>query len=188
MCSSDVTGKKYPSKKCIFGYDLKEAICRQRISLKSLPVEDCMKSWQPLLREKDIQVIFCTNMGKVVRCGSLNDDCCTKNYPRGALSCLFQDLKAFYGELWDTHFNQPLNEAPLLISHKYKLICNSHESVQEEEHRICSRRLHSIISTNSTKRNLIGKMKNKDQIEKKNGDVPLLSSALSIPTLITFGS
>ena len=187
VCSSDATGKKYKSDKSILGYDLNEAICVQRIYLRSLQVENSMTTWLPLVHEKDIQVIFCRNMGEIVRCGSLYDGCSTKQYPQGTLSCLLQDLRAFYGELWDSHFNRPFHGARLPISHDYHLICDSHGSVQEG-HRLCSKHLYSIKSTRPSRRIKFGTTRNDVQAIENTSEALLLSSALSTPTLLTFGS
>jgi hypothetical protein len=104
VCFSGATGSKHEVKESLLGYDLNEAICGTRKYLRSLSVSECMKSWQPLALVKHPQVIFCKDIGAVVRCNSRtgSDDCCTQKYPRGALSCLFQDLRSFYGECWDT--------------------------------------------------------------------------------------
>ena len=200
VCLSDVTGCKYKIDGHIPEYDLNEAICGTRTYLRSLQIDKGMNPWQPLGHEKDVQVIFGRNIGDVVRCSSFDDRCCTQHYPKDGLSCIFDDLRKFYGECWhngsDT-LDQPLSVGPLLIARNYKLVSSSQGFVSQEEHRLCSKRLHSIRSaklskpsTKPSKWKLIRRVKNKIQAVEEsddNSELPLLSSALLAPTLVTFG-
>lgn len=143
LCFSSVTGSKLEIKESIIGYDLNEAVCGKRKYLRSLPVSRCMKSWQPLAYFKDAQVIFCRDMGTVIRCNSPTPeslDCCTQNYPKGALSCLIEDLRTFYGECWDI----PLNLPALLPNSGALSIGSEYEWIPPKEVGPCSRSLHSI--------------------------------------------
>lgn len=85
LCSSSVTGTKLEKEGSRTGYDLNEAVYGGMKYLRSLPVSRCMKSWQPLVDFKDAQVIFCRDVGTVIKCSSPNPeslDCYTRNYPK----------------------------------------------------------------------------------------------------------
>ncbi len=142
LCCSSV-GSKLEIKESIIGYDLNEAVCGKRKYLRSLPVSPCMKSWQALAYFKDAQVIFCRDMGTVIRCNSPTPeslDCCTRNYPKGALSCLIEDLRIFYGECWD----QPLNLSAPLPNTGALPIGSEYEWIPSKEFGCCSRSLQYI--------------------------------------------
>jgi len=100
VCRSDTIGLKIKKPGYLIGYDMSEAICYKKKQLRSKKITECMKIWQPLALREESQVIFCREIGNIVRCDSPmgSDDCCTQNCIEGALSCLFQDLRTFYGE------------------------------------------------------------------------------------------
>ena len=104
VCSSEITGRKYEPAHSLLGYDLQEAICGPRIHLRTLRILDFMKSWKPLAKVKQVQVVFCRNVGPVITCNSseCSHACCEQQGTQGVLSCLLQDLKYFYGECWNT--------------------------------------------------------------------------------------
>lgn len=193
VCFSDATGSKHEVKESLLGYDLNEAICGTRKYLRSLSVSECMKSWQPLALVKHPQVIFCKDIGAVVRCNSRtgSDDCCTRKYPRGALSCLFQDLRTFYGECWDTPLD-PLtrisNLRGLPIGYEYEWIPSSCKSLNDQENRLCSITLQSIVARKLQEKKLQKKKPQVKEGQKENGDMSLLLPLQSVPTLVTFGS
>lgn len=179
LCFSSVTGSRFEIKDSIIGYDLNEAVCGTRKYLRSMWVSPCIKSWQPLAHVRETQVIFCRDMGTVIRCNSPTEtlDCCTRDYPKGALSCLIEDLRAFYGECWDKPLNLPavsLNTGALSIGYEY-------EWIPPKEVGFCSISLQSI----STRKPQRGKLqKRKLKMVEENGDV----MPWTFPVLVTFGS
>ncbi len=183
VCLSSKTGSKYEINKYILGYDLSEAICGTSKKMRQLPVSPCIRSWQPLAHVENAQIIFCRNVGAVVRCDSTTNPvkCCAQTYPKGALSCLLEDLKAFYGGCWD----EPLNSLHTLsIGNEYEWVPKGCESVSQE---ICSRSLQSIVASKPQKRKLIKQQAHVRVIHIENGRVvsPL---TWKFPTLVTFGS
>lgn len=180
---SSVSGNKLEMKESIFGYDLNEAVCGTRKYLRYLRVSPCIKSWKPLAHVRDAQVIFCRDMGTVIRCNSPAEspDCCTRNSPKGALSCLIEDLRAFYGACWDKPSSLPTlspNAGALSIGYEY-------EWIPPNEVGPCSRSLQSIIATRKSQRGkLQKKMLHVIEGPKENGEVLLWK----LPGLVTFGS
>ena len=150
VCHSGITGLKIEERGFLIGYDMNEAICRQRKQLRSLPVNDCMKSWQALALLEKTQVIFCREVGQVLRCHSSSEsvECCTRTL-KGTLSCLFQNLRTFYGECWNMPSNLSLplsNIGPLPIGHDFEWIPNGCTIFQSPDRSHCSSCLQSISS------------------------------------------
>ena len=183
LCFSSVPGSKFKIKDSIIGYDLNEAVCGKRKYLRSLPVSPCMKSWQPLAYFKDAQVIFCRDMGTVIRCNSPTPeslDCCTRNYPKGALSCLIEDLRNFYGERWDKPVDLPAslpNTGALSIGSEY-------EWIPPKEFGCCSRSLQYIALKKSKHVKL---QKNRFQPKESPHQNGLFLPRTFPPVLVTFG-
>jgi hypothetical protein len=197
VCRSGTTGLKIEKKGYLIGYDMNEAICCKKKQLRFKNIIECMKSWQPLALREESQVIFCREIGDIVRCDSPmgSDDCCTQNCTEGALSCLFQDLRTFYGECWDIPPNAPAPQpdlGPLPIGQGYEWIPNCCYFLHKPEHNHCSKCLQSIVAKMSRNKKLQKQNLQKFQIEegpKENGDKSLLSSPRRINHLIiTFGS
>lgn len=183
LCFSSVTGSKFEIKGSITGYDLNEAVCGTRKYLRSLLVNKCMKSWQPLAHVKEAQVIFCREMGTVIRCNSPSTaeslDCCTRNFPEGALSCLIEDLRTFYGECWDKPLKLPApappNAGALSIGYDY-------EWIPPKEVKCCSRSLQSIASRKAHRGKLQKKPKRIEGLDENGKVLPW-----TFPVLVTFG-
>lgn len=183
VCLSSKTGSKYEINKYILGYDLSEAICGTSKKMRELRVTLCIRSWQPLAHVRNAQIIFCRNVGAVVQCNSTTNPikCCAHTYPKGALSCFFEDLKAFYGGCWD----KPLNSLPTLsIGNEYEWVPKGCESVSQE---ICFKNLQSIVASRPQKKKLIKQQAHVRVIQIENSRVvsPL---TWKFPTLVTFGS
>jgi hypothetical protein len=108
-CSDKTNGRRYESDSSLFGYDLKDAIFGTKIHLRALEVTGSIEAWKPLVHVKQTQVIFCKSVGPVITCSSsaCSSACCEQESTRGVLSCLFQDLNAFYGECWDISLMTP---------------------------------------------------------------------------------
>lgn len=182
LCFSSVTGTKLEKEGSIFGYDLNEAVCGGMKYLRSLPVSRCMKSWQPLADFKDAQVIFCRNVGTVIKCNSPTPeslDCCTRNYPKGALSCLIEDLRIFYGECWDKPLNLPAplrNTGALSIGPEY-------EWIPPKDFGCCSKSLQHIALKKRAKHAKLER-KRIQTIESQNG---IVFARTFPPVLVTFG-
>lgn len=190
VCCGAVAGTKLEREGSILGYDLNEAVCENnRKYLRSLPVTPCMKSWQPLAYFKDAQVIFCRDIGTVIGCNSRapeSKDCSTRNYPKGALSCLYEDLRTFYGECWDKPLNLPApfrNTGALSIGSEYVWI-------PPKEFGCCSKSLQYIIAPKKTKHMKLEKKNRFQTIESlnQNGVVsPPPPPPIFPPVLVTFG-
>ena len=186
VCFSDVTGCKLEQKGFLLGYDLNEAICETGKCLRALPISECIKSWQPLAHVKNTQVIFGRGIGAVVECDSStgSDRCCTPKYPEGTLSCLFQDLRIFYGECWGM-FDQPTQTGGLPIGPDHEWVPKGWESLCGQESRLCSRSLQSIARRKSQGQKLRKKSQNEGQ--KKNGRISFLFLKQSVTIMLTFG-
>lgn len=189
LCCSSATGKKHETKECILGYDLNEVVCGKKIYLRSLRVSPCIKNWQPLAHANEAQVIFCRDIGTVIRCNPPTEprDCCTRNCPKGALSCLIQDLRIFYGGCWDNPLNLPApppNAGALSIGHDYEWIPRGCMPGSRKEVELCSRSLLSIATREPQSRKLRKKKLQTTEVQKKN--VELLP--WTFPVLVTFGS
>lgn len=159
VCRSDTTELKIEKKRYLIGYDMNEAICCKKKQLRFKNITECMKSWQPLALREESQVIFCREIGNIVRCDSPmeSDDCCTQNCIEGALSCLFQDLRTFYGECWDIPSNAPASQpdlGPLSIGQGYEWILNCCYFLHKPEHNHCSKCLQSIVAKMSRNKKL----------------------------------
>ncbi|MCJ1349839.1 hypothetical protein MMC31_008081 [Peltigera leucophlebia] len=182
ICISSTTGSKHNMNESIFGYDLNEAICGTRKHLRTLPVSPCIQSWQPLAQVKMAQIIFCKDVGTVVRCKSVLSyaDCCARAYPKGALSCLLQDLRVFYGERWDKPLNPP---APLSIGNGYEWVPSGCESLSQE---VCSRSLQSIVASKPQRKKLKRRQVQILGKQKEGGKIISLLPR-EFPALVTFG-
>lgn len=188
LCSGSIAGTKLEEKGSILGYDLNEAVCENRKYLRSLPVTPCMESWQPLAYFKDPQIIFCRDIGTVIRCNSPapeSQDCTTRNYPEGALSCLIEDLRTFYGECW----NKPLNIPPAFRNTGALSIGSEYVWIPPKEFGCCSKSLQYIIASKKTKHVKLEKKSNRLQtIESPNQNGGVLPPPPTFPpVLVTFG-
>lgn len=189
LCCSSATGKKHEEKECIIGYDLNEVVCGKKIYLRSLRVSPCIKNWQPLAHANEAQVIFCRDIGTVIRCNPPTEprDCCTWNCPKGALSCLIQDLRTFYSGCWDGPLNLPTpppNAGALSIGHDYEWIPRGCMPGSPKEVELCSRSLLSIATTEPQSRKLQKKKLQTREVQKEK--VELLPWTFTV--LVTFGS
>lgn len=189
LCCSSATGKKHEKKECILGYDLNEVVCGKKIYLRSLRVSPCIKNWQPFAHANEAQVIFCRDIGTVIRCNPPTEprDCCTWNCPKGALSCLIQDLRTFYGGCWDKPLNlppPPPNAGALSIGHDYEWIPRGCMPGSPKEVELCSRSLLSIATREPQSRKLQKKELQTREVQEK--EVELLPWTFSV--LVTFGS
>lgn len=179
VCFSSKTGTGYKINVYILGYDLNEAICGKRKHLRKLPVSPCIKSWQPLTQVKNAKVIFCKDVGAVVRC-NLSIDYCARPYPKGALSCLLQDLRVFYGECWDETLNSP---ALLSIGDEYEWTPIGYESLSQK---VCSRSLQFIVEKKPQKKKLV---KRQAQLSGQTENCRImLALPWELSAMVTFGS
>ncbi len=183
VCFSRTTGSKYKINEYIFGYDLNEAICGMRKQMRQLPVSPCIESWQPLAHVENAQIIFCKDVGAVIRCNSATRpaDCCARTYPKGALSCLFQDLRIFYGECWDKPLNSP---ATLSIANEYEWVPHGCDSLSQN---ICSNSLQCIVASKPQRKKLMRQQVQIRVEQKENGRI-MSPLPWKFPTLVTFGS
>ena len=183
VCISSTTGSKYKKSEYIFGYDLNEAICGTRKHMRRLPVSQSIKSWQPLAHVENSQIIFCKDVGAVVRCNSATKavDCCARTYPKGALSCLFQDLRIFYGGCWDKPLNSP---ATLSIGNEYEWAPYGCDSLSQN---VCSNSLQSIVASEPQRKK---RTRHQVQVKVGQGGNGSIMSLLpwKFPSLVTFGS
>jgi ankyrin repeat protein len=107
LCISKLSGLNYADDEGIFGYDLSEAVSRRCPQVRKLPYSRPMRSWLPLCQFYRTQIIFSQSVGRMISC-----DCKSfivdRNAPRiGTLTCLFEDLKFFYGSNWNTPYPEP---------------------------------------------------------------------------------
>ena len=171
VCSSELTGRLRKKENALFGYDLKEAVCCDRVQLRRLQASEGIQSWAPLCDVKRIQIIFCGEVGNVLACHC--------NWPmgpfphsakpnRGQLQALLEDLKTFYGEKWPLG---TFDSMSLQIGEDYEWIPNRHAQCSPPP----------LQSINRKQSRLLRKMGSNPQLSNT-------SRTPSGPTLITFGS
>ena len=179
VCISDTTGKKYERSGHILGYDLNEAICGGKKVLRGLNVKHSIKCWEPLAQINKTQVVFCRDVGEIVKCASptIPDNCIMSDCPTGALSCLFQDLRTFYGELWKETPDLAAQEGRLCIPGGYQIIPNAEAVLYNGISMQCSKLLFSVAMTSSQTKKL----------QKHRKKISLPSARLNAPCCITFG-
>ncbi|ERF71420.1 hypothetical protein EPUS_08689 [Endocarpon pusillum Z07020] len=191
VCFNDTTGNRHEIKEHLVGYNLNEAICGMRKQLRSLLIEGSIKSWQALADAKDSQVIFCKNAGELFRCHSSagSDLCYLQECPKGALSCLFQDLRRFYGERWDCvsdSSNRLTEMRGLPIGNDHEWIPHGYKPNFCGQNRLCTKSLQSI-TPNEVNEKKIKKKTSQSIVRDGICDISLMFPAQDDPTIITFG-
>ncbi|GAB7348898.1 hypothetical protein MBLNU459_g7590t1 [Dothideomycetes sp. NU459] len=103
LCASEVNGRLHYKKGLLFGYDLREAICGTNIHLRQLEVTDAIRSWESLVHEADLQVLFCSGIGTAISCGTpcCSAEFCREGRGRGSLTCVLSTLKRLIGDTLD---------------------------------------------------------------------------------------
>lgn len=126
VCSSDITGRIRENESALFGYDLKEAVCCDRVQLRKLQASNGIRSWAPLCQVKRVQVIFCNRVGEVLACHCnlpLDSVQHEEKSCQGHLRSLLEDLKVYYGENWSSRIS---NVRGLQIGAEYEWIPTRH--------------------------------------------------------------
>jgi hypothetical protein len=158
VCCSEMTGRCYTKKKLLFGFDLKEAIVNPKVVLRGLPLTASIRSWQPLVHVQPTQVVFCRNVGPIIACQSLTTHRTTPEHPKGALSCLLDDFRKFFGENWDKHLSPPSRGLP--IGDRYEWIPSSfHQHSEDHDNNMCSHNLQCIttLQAKTIKKGIVGR-------------------------------
>ncbi|OCL09928.1 hypothetical protein AOQ84DRAFT_387853 [Glonium stellatum] len=189
-CSSEISGRKLQRENFLYGYDLMDAICSDKVPLRGFQATPAMNSWQPLTQVKSVQIIFCKRVGDVLAC-ACTPKCysvdCAQSHPRGVLSCLLQDLILFYGEAWDVALGEPssgLNPRGLPVGDGYEWIPKIAQSVQNRLPPCNMQNPQSITPRPSRK-----KLQKKNSIVSAPPGVTGSNAAFSLvdPALVAFG-
>jgi hypothetical protein len=189
LCVSALSGLNLEDDEGIFGYDQSEAMYQRRVQLRKLQCLPAMRSWIPLCQGHRLQVIFSQYVGKVLscQCDAAGGLAAGQQPTKGALTCLLDDLRLFYGPKWSMlSLDSCSNGLP--IGEKFEWIPRGY--VQGEGRSPCSRRMFKSITEIQNKR-LKRMRKSKTSPDTTPQGKPVDASTFHLPRdqrLICFGS